>query len=273
MSPVSPSDQEETHFLFEAPMEKPGRWRYKPLALYPDLYRTFAHLPTDPDAFLQFANKYGDLGVGIRTEKGGMFSGADPRYRWYEEQHHMSSVVDVLDALKNGDDATLSQWITVAKNGARFDRKWANGAAHYAWITTPEFPKSNLWEWIAEASSDEDARRRAAQVWLQEELNKAMARDDDGRAATTTRVLFDLNRKRMGVHIVPRSLLAAMWFQCANALTGGLHFRNCAHCGRSYEVSPEARRKQSIYCSDRCKVAAYRQRKKKQESDGQAQAR
>jgi hypothetical protein len=65
----------------------------------------------------------------------------------------------------------------------------------------------------------------------------------------------------MTLRIVPETLIGAMWFQCARALTLNPSFRACRNCGKWFELSPDTRRKQSIYCSDRCKVAAYRAKK------------
>jgi hypothetical protein len=54
------------------------------------------------------------------------------------------------------------------------------------------------------------------------------------------------------------SALGAMWFQCARVLTENYTFRQCENCGKWYEVSADARKKRSKYCSDRCRVAGNR---------------
>jgi hypothetical protein len=64
---------------------------------------------------------------------------------------------------------------------------------------------------------------------------------------------------------VPQTLLAAIWFQCARVLTDRPKFKQCEHCGKWFELSPDAHRRQSKYCDERCKVAAYRVRKKRDE--------
>ena len=64
----------------------------------------------------------------------------------------------------------------------------------------------------------------------------------------------------MMLHIVPDTLLAARWLQCARVLTDNRTFKACERCGKWFELSPSARRKHSKYCSGTCKVAAHRAR-------------
>ncbi len=114
------------------------------------------------------------------------------------------------------------------------------------------------------AASDDEAVVRVAQGWAQEKINKAMG-DDEKATITSARIIFEndsgRDSDRMGLHITPRSLIGAMWLQCARILTLNPRFKSCEHCGKWFEISAEGRRGQSKYCSSRCKVAAYRSRK------------
>jgi len=63
--------------------------------------------------------------------------------------------------------------------------------------------------------------------------------------------------------IRPTSLWAALYLQFAIAAAEDTKPRKCAQCPRWFAVGPNHGRKTSaIYCSDRCRVAAYRQRQK-----------
>jgi len=105
--------------------------------LFPTLYRTFAQIDSNEESFLEFANWFGELGVGMMTERSGPIHLADPSHRWFEERHTMREAVDVLDALKDEDDATLSKWFNVSSNGAQFQRQCESGAGHWAWVAIP----------------------------------------------------------------------------------------------------------------------------------------
>jgi hypothetical protein len=75
------------------------------------------------------------------------------------------------------------------------------------------------------------------------------------------RILLNHDRGDFTLHMVPNSLIGAMWLQCARVLTVNPTFKQCDYCQKWFELSPDARRRQSKYCSDRCKVAAYRRRR------------
>ncbi|HWF84026.1 MAG TPA: hypothetical protein VG222_04240, partial [Vicinamibacterales bacterium] len=57
------------------------------------------------------------------------------------------------------------------------------------------------------------------------------------------------------------TLLGAMWLQCARVLSDNPTFKACEHCGKRFELAADKRRRNSLYCSDRCKVAAHRARR------------
>ena len=114
--------------------------------------------------------------------------------------------------------------------------------------------------WSPVQKPKRDALIRVARGWAQEEINSAMSGSDKG-TLTNARVLFETDSSRMSLHIVPRTLIGAMWLQCARVLTLHPTFKSCEHCSRWFELSAEGRRRHSKYCSSRCKVAAYRVRK------------
>jgi hypothetical protein len=74
------------------------------------------------------------------------------------------------------------------------------------------------------------------------------------------RLLIGSEADLLKLSLVPHNLQAAMWFQCVRVL-GERIIRACEQCRTRFEVSPDSRRKQSKYCSDRCKVRAWRGRK------------
>lgn len=258
---ISPIERAETRFLVAKPMEKPRHLRYNPILKYPALYREFASLEPTEEAYATFASEYGDLGVGVLIQARGLTEPCEPFRRWRSAHAKIRAVVDVLTAIQAGDARTLRQWFTIAKNGARYEREDAVTWHSIGWVTIAGELREFIWNWAMEAESDDDALLRIAQGWAQHEINEAIGGDRQVGTTSSARVVFDQDRKRMTLRVVPETLLGAMWFQCARVLTINPTFRTCKHCEKWFELSPDTRRKQAIYCSDRCKVAAYRARK------------
>lgn len=259
-TPLSEIDRKETRFLVPKPMEVPRHLRYAPLVKYPTLYREFAALKPTEDAYAQFASDYGELGVGVFIESQG-FAARDPFCRWRSGHAHIRAVADVLGAIQAGDTATLKQWFTLTKEGARYHRADPITWESMGWVTVQGELREYLWTWAMKADSDAEVLLRIAQGWAQEKINEALEGDKQPGTSSTARVVFDQDRGQMTLRIVPATLIGAMWFQCARVLTLNPTFRACRHCREWFELSPDKRRKQSIYCSDRCKVAAYRAKK------------
>jgi transposase-like protein len=61
----------------------------------------------------------------------------------------------------------------------------------------------------------------------------------------------------------PTDLLTTLWLQFAMAVVENKEFRKCESCSRSFELSPEINRMSRYYCSNACRVKAYRGRKAK----------
>jgi hypothetical protein len=62
-------------------------------------------------------------------------------------------------------------------------------------------------------------------------------------------------------YLEPENLLAAMWFQFSGAIDGVTSFSTCAECSVLIDTVPGSNRPDKIYCSDACKMRAYRKRK------------
>ncbi len=64
--------------------------------------------------------------------------------------------------------------------------------------------------------------------------------------------------------VVPEDLVAALWFQFAEAVAGRVKIQHCRVCPRWFTYGPgTSHRKSAQYCSDRCRKAAHRQRTEK----------
>jgi hypothetical protein len=55
----------------------------------------------------------------------------------------------------------------------------------------------------------------------------------------------------------PDSLIGVIWLQCAEAFAAGAEFLRCSNCGRAFVAKPRGE-KSKRFCSDKCRVHAYR---------------
>ena len=74
------------------------------------------------------------------------------------------------------------------------------------------------------------------------------------------RLLWEQNRDRLGLYIVPEGLIGALWLQFARAVERDARFRQCAECTTWFEVSPGRGRTDKQFCSTACRTKAYRKR-------------
>lgn len=98
--------------------------------------------------------------------------------------------------------------------------------------------------------------------------------DEHGRSSTLQRRRFAeevSERLRGGMRLdehlrfVPRHerLIDAIWIQFAQALGSSPRIHSCDRCLKFFQVADKAARTEKNYCGNTCKVAAYRERKRK----------
>ena|ERR1700683_2469930 len=257
---------QETRFLVERREGNPLYRQFHPIVDSPTLYREFAHLDDTEEAYLAFANRYGWLGIqSMLVREQGTYASfrqtsGEPFHQWRIARIKMRRVTDVLDAIQARDSAAIQRWFTFLPGRVLYHRKDDGLGEQMSVVSAPENDiRKHIWDW-ASAAPDGERPFRFAAGYAQQEINDAMSNSDGDAAATFARVVLDGDRDVMSLRMVPGNLLAAMWLQCARVLTLNPTFKDCEYCGKWFELSPDARRKQSKYCSGRCKVAAYRKR-------------
>ncbi|GMU54978.1 MAG: hypothetical protein AMXMBFR33_41240 [Candidatus Xenobia bacterium] len=58
------------------------------------------------------------------------------------------------------------------------------------------------------------------------------------------------------------NLRGELWLQLLDAITENRGFGTCTYCGGAFEIPPKAEGKGKLYCSGRCRVGAFKNRKK-----------
>jgi hypothetical protein len=212
---------------------------YRPLVDCPALFRTFADLEPAEDGFRSFANLFGGLGTQMPacTAEGALFSG-ESLTRLLAEHEALKQVVVILDALKRG-----SGLRTCARHISQTDL--SNGH-------------------IERASTSSDFRdlKEGCVMWVQATINTHLNGAARSRGDVVVTVLGRDASGNLRLQQATRSLVGVLWLQCARAAEGHQEFRQCKvrSCRTWFLISPVGggRRRQSLYCSDRCKVRACR---------------
>lgn len=78
----------------------------------------------------------------------------------------------------------------------------------------------------------------------------------------TSQIVWDSKAERFRLEFAPRNLSGAMGLQLMMAITRSADFKPCVVCGRWMEVAGGGKKE---YCSDACRMKAYRQRKPKKD--------
>lgn len=245
-------------------------WRYAPLRAHPALFRTFATLEPTEEGVKSFSDLYGALGGEVRTlivlplaankppggikvthagRSEGVVGAGETLAGWTRQINLMRELVELWEATRSRGDV-LRERIA-----------WSDREVVYRY--------QGGWSIIASERTDDEHFRHLrrgdlvtpAVYHLQRRVNGQL---HDG--SVTARLLWDRDRTKLGVHVVPQSLLAALWLQFARAIDGERRYITCKICGRWLEVSPDARRADARYCSGACRTRAYRARVHAQES-------
>jgi hypothetical protein len=238
----------------------------RPYVPSPDLFLEFASVDPDQEGrILAFANGYGQLGDSSRwlfpkpPRKGVKTTGVDGELRshWQEHLHKMKAAVSLWEALRRQDTKLLSQCIQW-RGAERVDYEWPPSSDFSTpWGTHATIASKQTNPHLLGRLRPGDVQM-PARMYLQEVVNKSLDK------LVAPRLLWTPpDRKKMGLFIVPGSLIGCLWLQLANAIAEFRTFRTCEGCGKPILVAPEGSgsRSNKRTCSDACRVRLYARRK------------
>jgi hypothetical protein len=247
--------------------EKPGRYlvqswnipegskRYQPLRLYPALFRSFADITPTEEGILSFANEYGRLDTGkllkVPSKKdpreGTLYVG-EPLSLWVSEIAAMNQALTLWDMAQNRDMTGLSGFI-----------HWSGDSVHYD--SGPGLERTTR----TIAHLNEEPRLvgvllhgdlvTPALFHVQHVVNQHL------EERLSPKVLWGKDYTHLNLYFMPNSLIGALWLQFAQAIDGNKTYRRCDECRAWFELSPEVARTTKRFCSNACRVKAYRERK------------
>jgi hypothetical protein len=106
------------------------------------------------------------------------------------------------------------------------------------------------------------AMREAVESFEKRDVDELLKRcNESGYANAAIRLQLD-DGGAIRVALVPGSLIQAMWLQLALHASSGAELLRCERCNAPFVVGPRTgRRNTSKYCSNACKVAAFKRQK------------
>jgi hypothetical protein len=257
-TPLSPDKSEEGPFLRENE-ETTCYFRYKPFKDEPTLFLKFAGTAADPEALLCFANQHGMLSPGIsivskRVKKARAAVGignlpgllGEPLSFWDRKLRDMKRLVMLWQWLELEDIEHLSLVIKWQADGAGVSYVLGDeetlrfvgemGCYNKTMEPLPQGVEPGLiankyyYPELLERFSTFDVILPARYLLLHK-INQELKEHP-----TKAKVLMN-DENEPGFYFVPESLLAAMWFQFLQAITGAKRFKRCMICGRWADVT------------------------------------
>jgi hypothetical protein len=237
--------------------------RYAPMEEFPGLFLEFAKLKPTQESVCQFANRYGLLFEysdieDVVVQRGRMLLGSTLP-EWNDEIGRINAIVNLWEAVEGRKIEELQKVIKWNDNGVKYwiksrsGAQWGSVLAHTAdadyEVMIARFKSGNILQ--------------PARYALRREINRRIA-----TATTVPRLMWAPGEQRHGqplkpdahmrIAFVPSNLLAAMWLQFAQAVTGEYKLRTCKGCLAYFQVGPGGKRADADTCSPKC-----RQRKKR----------
>jgi hypothetical protein len=269
--PAFEPDQQRQPFLTDGRPSGADGFRvvpYLPLAEFPGLFRVFAESEPNLEGIKAFADRFGPLGGDLvkriplydqPSANGVPLGTGESLSAWSKEILMMRFAIGIWEAARSGDVVTLDRVIHWRPDGRGVEIAGHPGGPRGQ---VPEAPAhvegaliagAHLGDGVFERFVPGDLIRPALH-YLQSTINEKL----EGRASP--RLLWDANRERLGLYIVPDGLIGALWLQFARAVERDSRFRQCAECGIWFELAPGTARADKQFCSTACRTKAYRKR-------------
>jgi hypothetical protein len=265
------------------------KWRLiNLLALDQNLYLEFAALTPSLSCIKTFADKYGLLGINVlkKSDKSKYKPiDAEAYTTWRSQIREMYVLTTLWNACLSQDRETLSQYIhwQIDSSGRRIYFKAPP-------VNTEQGQIETVLKSISEESLNEidiaiDSKGfnprlfelaprgdvlLPAVFFVRTRVTENLGfRTEEGgyhRPSIRPRLVWRTPGEagseviRLALEDIPSTLAQALWLQIANAIVAGPLFRSCQVCKRWFAFSAKAPRTKVEFCSDACRLRAYRLR-------------
>jgi len=249
-----PLNSERGSFDIKRPLrDLPGR-----------LHRVFSEVEPSQDGILQFANNFGQLGtVGdlsefipieqakLKDDVGTPVGVGDELKSCTQEIRRLRVAVQLWEWVQTENEKALSDFFEWRGNDVLFN--WFEDDWSYESIVISNHVRPHLQAVVAPGDVLVPAK-----IEVQKFINDRLYE----RNRAGPRLVLNNRTMKLEHHLIPNSLIGAIWLDFHLAVNGGVEFRRCEQCKEAFPAGGRGQKKR--FCSDKCRVAAYRDRKEAQ---------
>ena len=246
--------------------EDAGLRSFEPLDHFEGLFRTFSETDPTPSGILSFASKFGLLtGPEESPTYPGEFYvaelyGKEPVHverlaDWFGQICYMRDAISFWDKVKSQDVKGLSKYL-----------RWNDGKLAY-WTDyqglNPEFTLVyDTGSPAGQALGFREGDLLEPAMFLASTIANLNL---ESRVSPHLELSGSFLTPRLAIR--PLNLLGALWLQFARAIDGDREYRACQKCGTWFEIGSKGHSRAKRFCSNRCRMAFSRARKKSQENE------
>jgi hypothetical protein len=248
---------------------------YAPLLEHPALFRTFATTPQTETGILDFANRYGLLGIpeAVRAPQATRSLLHPNVAKWLDPQHDPQKA-RMITSWTGGVGESFEAWMSEMGELREMLTVWeaAEGLDRRVLEERIAWPQDNLVifkdreqrsEVIAGPPPHPNQGLLArivpqdlifpAKLAVQQRTNEKLQ-----KLGVSARLLWNTTWSHLAVHLVPSTLLGCLWLQFARAIGGDKKYRACENCKKWFEIGGgDGARSDKRFCSGTCKAAAH----------------
>lgn len=233
----------------------------KSIGDWPGLFLEFANTPLTAEGILTFANKWGLLsnsrsrllstdGLSVRSiriqseDSGDTSVHGEPLFKWLVSIKFMRHQWKIWEVIRDRNYEELARWIT-----------WT-GASEVKCFNRVVASPENFPERLHRMQTGD--LLQPARYLLEDSFTQFNVLAQGGLSA---HLVWDHERDEWRTKVTPVDLMGALWLQFATTVSGQSQFRQCPECATWIEIAPGSGRPEKTYCSNACRMRAYRKRK------------
>jgi hypothetical protein len=234
-------------------------------------YRSLAETQPSLEDVLRFASNFGGLGVAVPikvnskdVQPPGPELQGEPLQEWQKQISLMAQLVGLWDLYRAGDTARLARHFRWGKDETQRDVVAFFSHADAEGETGPSAlgnDKAHEPVVLNEVPLGLQGRIEPGDVlvpalaYLKRRLDEQLQKCEKRAAPFLT---WAASKDRLALRFTASSLASALWLQFADAVVNDRKYARCLVCEKSFELAPDTARSHKRFCSDGCRVRAYR---------------
>jgi hypothetical protein len=225
--------------------------QYNPLRQYKCLFREFAETHDNEEGVIDFAGRYGLLGLDLEyVPPGGspMPKNMEPLALWRQEILAMRKALSVWDMVQEENSRGLEAYLGPLMEWVAADRDPSHGARVIDAGSGPSSLDPAELRWFRIHPEFLDSYQSGdvitpALLGVQFAVNRHLER------RITPKILWDdLSRRGWSLYFVPVNLIGSLWLQLSQSITQQKDYRRCRQCGAWFEIDHYTARTNRYFC-------------------------